>query len=64
MTGCFASGGGGLPELGIGTAEEDVVLEAWKLHMTLIKNAKVRGSTIPAFYIRAFYTMAFDFTEF
>lgn len=40
LTGCFAQTSLGLPELGIGTAEEDVVIEAWKLHMTLIKNSK------------------------
>merc|ERR1719199_1747140 len=40
LTGCFASAGLGLPELGIGTAEEDVVIEAWKMHMTLTKNMK------------------------
>ncbi|CAD7922719.1 unnamed protein product [Amoebophrya sp. A120] len=41
LTGCFAQSSLGLPELGLGTAEEDVVIEAWKMHMTLIKNAKV-----------------------
>jgi len=41
LTGCFASAGLGLPELGIGTAEEDVVIEAWKMHMTLVKAGKI-----------------------
>eukprot|EP00746_Dinoflagellata_sp_MGD_P163095 gnl/MRDRNA2_/MRDRNA2_90964_c0_seq1.p1 gnl/MRDRNA2_/MRDRNA2_90964_c0~~gnl/MRDRNA2_/MRDRNA2_90964_c0_seq1.p1 ORF type:complete len:1135 (-),score=217.83 gnl/MRDRNA2_/MRDRNA2_90964_c0_seq1:81-3485(-) len=38
VTACFASGGRGLPELGLGSAEEDVVLHAWKTHMTFTKN--------------------------
>merc|ERR1719456_1573056 len=43
LTGCFA-GSGGLPELGLGTAEADVVLSAWRLHLTLWTNAKrIRG---------------------
>merc|ERR1719409_2520481 len=41
LTGCFASAGLGLPELGIGSAEEDVVIEAWKMHMTLVKAGKM-----------------------
>merc|ERR1719473_35062 len=39
LTGCFASAGDGLPELGLGDAEKDVVLSAWQLHMTLAENA-------------------------
>merc|ERR1719487_363548 len=39
LTGCFASAGDGMPELGLGSAEADVVLSAWKLHMTLSDNA-------------------------
>lgn len=38
MTCCFA-GGGGVPELGLGEAEEMCILTAWKRHMTLIDNA-------------------------
>eukprot|EP00746_Dinoflagellata_sp_MGD_P150596 gnl/MRDRNA2_/MRDRNA2_82436_c0_seq2.p1 gnl/MRDRNA2_/MRDRNA2_82436_c0~~gnl/MRDRNA2_/MRDRNA2_82436_c0_seq2.p1 ORF type:complete len:1083 (+),score=205.85 gnl/MRDRNA2_/MRDRNA2_82436_c0_seq2:86-3334(+) len=40
VTGAFASGGKGLPELGLGSAEEDIVLDAWKTHMILTSNAK------------------------
>jgi hypothetical protein len=40
VTACFAATGHGLPELGLGTAEEDVVLHAWKRHMTFVENAQ------------------------
>ena len=30
-----------MPELDLGNAERDVVLSAWRLHMTLFENAKV-----------------------
>jgi hypothetical protein len=40
VTGAFATGGKGLPELGLGSAEEDIVLDAWKAHMILTSNAK------------------------
>lgn len=40
LTGCFASGSEGLPELGLGTAEEDIVLLAWMKCMTFFTNAK------------------------
>ena len=36
---CF-SGGGGVPELGLGEAESVCILTAWKRHMTLIINAE------------------------
>eukprot|EP00746_Dinoflagellata_sp_MGD_P142839 gnl/MRDRNA2_/MRDRNA2_75748_c0_seq1.p1 gnl/MRDRNA2_/MRDRNA2_75748_c0~~gnl/MRDRNA2_/MRDRNA2_75748_c0_seq1.p1 ORF type:complete len:1059 (+),score=185.89 gnl/MRDRNA2_/MRDRNA2_75748_c0_seq1:157-3333(+) len=39
VTGCFASGGKGLPELGLGTAEEDIMLSAWQAHMTFTSNS-------------------------
>jgi len=39
VTGAFASGGKGLPELGLGSAEEDVVLDAWQTHMIYTDNA-------------------------
>merc|ERR550514_27211 len=39
LTGCFAAGAGGLPELGLGNAERDVVLSAWRLQMSLHENA-------------------------
>eukprot|EP00931_Biecheleriopsis_adriatica_P113053 TRINITY_DN8797_c0_g1_i2.p1 TRINITY_DN8797_c0_g1~~TRINITY_DN8797_c0_g1_i2.p1 ORF type:complete len:1095 (-),score=224.92 TRINITY_DN8797_c0_g1_i2:92-3376(-) len=39
VTGCFASGGVGLPELGLGSAEEDLVLIAWQLSMAFDKAA-------------------------
>lgn len=41
VTGCFASGTNGLPELGLGAAEEDCLLHAWKTHMTFTKNAAI-----------------------
>lgn len=37
VTACFAGGDTGLPELGLGSAAEDVVLHAWKTHMTFTK---------------------------
>ena len=36
--GCFA-GGGGVPELGLGNAEVNVVFTAWSLHLMLCENA-------------------------
>jgi hypothetical protein len=41
VTGCFAGGGKGLPELGLGSAAEDVVLNAWQTHMTFVKNGRI-----------------------
>jgi hypothetical protein len=41
VTGCFAGGSQGLPELGLGSAEEDVVLNAWQSHMQFTKNARI-----------------------
>ena len=38
LTCCF-SGGGGVPELGLGDAEKACILTAWKRHMTLMYNA-------------------------
>jgi hypothetical protein len=40
LTSCFASGGKGLPELGLGSAETDVVLDAWQAHIVFTSNAK------------------------
>jgi len=39
LTCCF-SGGGGVPELGLGEAEKLCLLTAWKRHMTLIFNCE------------------------
>lgn len=39
ITGCFANPGG-VPELGLGNAEVNVVFNAWMLHLTLCENAK------------------------
>ena len=39
VTCCF-SGGGGVPELGLGEAEMLCILTAWKRHLTLLDNAK------------------------
>jgi hypothetical protein len=39
ITGCFAQTGG-VPELGLGNAEVNVILNAWNLHLTLVDNAK------------------------
>ena len=38
VTGCFASAGAGVPELGIGNAESAVVYNAWKRHLVLYEN--------------------------
>merc|ERR1719421_1038279 len=38
LTCCF-SGGGGVPELGLGEAEKLCIMTAWKRHMTLMFNA-------------------------
>jgi hypothetical protein len=38
ITGCFAAAGG-VPELGLGNAEVNVVFNAWNLHCTLCDNA-------------------------
>ena len=40
ITGSFASAGGGLPELGLGAAETNVVLSAWSRHLALSKTAR------------------------
>lgn len=40
ITGSFASAGGGLPELGLGAAEVNVVLSAWSRHLALSKTAR------------------------
>merc|ERR1719161_1132813 len=39
LTGCFANAANGMPELGLGSAEYDVVLNAWKMYMVLVANA-------------------------
>lgn len=39
ITACFASNGG-LPALGLGNAEVNVIFNAWKLHITLCENAR------------------------
>ena len=39
ITGCF-SATSGVPELGLGNAEVNVVFNAWNLHLTLCQNAK------------------------
>ena len=39
ITGCFAAAGG-VPELGLGNAEVNVVFNAWNLHLTLCENAR------------------------
>lgn len=58
VTGCFASGGKGLPELGLGSAEEDVVLNAWQTHMTFTKNGKrYRAWGDMFFYVSVFLTL-------
>ena len=39
ISGCFALAGG-VPELGLGNAEVNVVFAAWNMHLILFKNAK------------------------
>lgn len=39
VTGCFAAGSGGIPELGLGNAETNMIMNAWKRHLLLWKNA-------------------------
>jgi hypothetical protein len=39
ITGCFASTGG-VPELGLGNAETNVVFNAWRTHLMLCENAQ------------------------
>jgi len=39
ITSCFASGTGGVPELGLGDAEVNIVWTAWQLHYDLCVNA-------------------------
>ena len=39
ITGCFAAQGG-VPELGLGNAEVNVIFNAWNMHLLLSKNAK------------------------
>ena len=41
LTGCFAGAGDGVPERGLGSAEHDGVLNAWKLYCGLVANLKV-----------------------
>ena len=39
ITGCFAQSGG-VPELGLGNAEVNVIFNTWMLHLTLCENAR------------------------
>ena len=39
ITGCFAQAGG-VPELGLGNAEVNVIFTTWMLHLTLCENAR------------------------
>ena len=50
LTCCF-SGGGGVPELGLGEAEKLCILTAWKRHITLVENARkyVKGRAREAY---------------
>ena len=40
-TECFSGGGGGIPELGLGSAEVKVVATAWNRHLLLYNNARI-----------------------
>ena len=40
LTSCFAGGAGGVPELGLGNAEQNVVIVAWKRYLSLFVNAR------------------------
>lgn len=56
ITGCFSNAGaGGVPELGLGNAESNVVYNAWNLHCTLCLNAKKfnRWSKVAQFIVWA-----------
>eukprot|EP00931_Biecheleriopsis_adriatica_P113052 TRINITY_DN8797_c0_g1_i1.p1 TRINITY_DN8797_c0_g1~~TRINITY_DN8797_c0_g1_i1.p1 ORF type:complete len:1113 (-),score=238.73 TRINITY_DN8797_c0_g1_i1:92-3430(-) len=58
VTGCFASGGVGLPELGLGSAEEDLVLIAWQLSMAFDKAAWMfRLKADILYYVSMLFTM-------
>ena len=39
ITGCFSQSGG-VPELGLGNAEVNVIFNTWMLHLTLCENAR------------------------
>ncbi|GMI17618.1 hypothetical protein TrLO_g4439 [Triparma laevis f. longispina] len=41
VTGCFASTTSGIPELGLGDAEMNMVFNAWERHVILWNNAKI-----------------------
>ena len=41
VTGCFANSSGGIPELGLGDAEQTMVFNAWERHLLLWHNAKM-----------------------
>ena len=40
LTGCFASIDGGIPELGLGSAQTSAVLNAWIRYLTLRRSAE------------------------
>ena len=61
MTGCFANAGSdGIPELGLGKAETNVVINAWQRHFLLIENAfsfkKIAGILYFSITFTAFLT--------
>jgi uncharacterized membrane protein YhaH (DUF805 family) len=47
---CFSSTTLGLPEIGIGSAEEDVVVQAWELYFVLMTTAKTKRSWAHGIY--------------
>lgn len=50
LTGCFASIDGGIPELGLGTAETSAVLNAWARYLTLWRSARGFQWQVDALY--------------
>ena len=40
VTGCFANSNGGIPELGLGDAEQTMIFNAWERHLLLWNNSR------------------------
>ncbi|KAK3283599.1 hypothetical protein CYMTET_8687 [Cymbomonas tetramitiformis] len=53
ITSCFSQVAAGIPELGLGSAETDVVYEAWRQHLCLYANAKRQRHIANRLYILA-----------
>jgi hypothetical protein len=51
-TGCFANTSGGIPELGLGDAEINMIFNAWERHLVLYQNAKSLRRKAHFMYVR------------